>query len=867
MKRFLTFFFMLPALVFGQVWDDFSDGNFTQNPSWSGDISQFEVNEDFQLQLKSEGEDISHLATLFDLQQETEWRFFIKCSFSPSANNNARFYLTSNALNLEGLLNGYFLQFGESGSGDAIELFRQNGETITSICRGIDGFISSSFELWMRVRKDAQGNWTVEADQTGNGAYIQQASGFDNSINSSDYLGVFCKYTSSNADNFYFDDVYAGPFEEDNDPPVVTLVSTTTDKTLDVLFNEALDQESAENPQNYFVSGQIGNPITAESDQENPALVHLTFDRNFPNGEYVTISIENISDLAGNVMLPVEESFVFFTPGVYDIEINEIMADPSPPVAEPDWEYVELYNRTNLPVDLTGWKLIIGTSDKDFENVTIEAGGYLILGDEDAAGDFLFQGPFYGFSSFALTNSGQTIILENPDGAVISTVSYTDEWYGDPNKDEGGWSLEQIDPTNPCGGKNNWTASISPSGGTPGSENSVNAENPDNTPPYANRVELENANTLILHFSEPMDSIYLSDPTVYTVDNNIGYPDSALPVWPDYQKVKLVFGEPFQTSVLYTLTILYSGLSDCAGNAIDLSKSITFGLPEEIQETDIVINEVLFNPSDDYVKGVDFVEIINRSQKILDLKDLLLCTEDEDTGELDSPKEITENGYLFFPGEYLVLTTDPETVKIQYFTENPDAFLQMASLPSYNNDKGVVLLATKGFVRIDRMEYSEEMQYPLLTSVDGVSLERINFDRPSDDPTNWHSAAETVGFATPGYLNSQFSMTVETSDPITIEPEVFSPDSDGKDDVLNILYNFDKTGQNCKINIYDSRGRPVRKLVDNEFIGTEGQFSWDGLTDDNQKAGVGIYVIYVEVYDADGHTEQYKKTAVLGTRF
>lgn len=867
MRSLLLIFLFFPILGFGQVWDDFSDGDFTQNPSWNGDISQFKVNEGQQLQLNAEGEDISHLATSFTMGQETEWRFWIKCPFSPSTNNNGRFYLASDKSNLEGDQNGYFIQFGEAGSNDAIELFRQNGGETTSVCRGTEGLISSSFELWLRVRKTAQGNWTVETDPTGNGAYQLEASGVDNTINSSSYFGLYCQFTSSNSTKFYFDDIYAGPFIIDNEAPELLKIDVKNSTNLDLLFNEAIDPLSAENKQNYFVSGQIANPIIASLDAENPALIHLSFDRDFPNGQQLSISIENIADLAGNVIVPIQEEFTFYMPSVYDIQINEIMADPNPTVGLPDWEYVELFNKTNASINLSGWKLKIGSSEKDFGNVFIKANGYLILGDEEAAGYFLFNGPFYGFSSFALTNAGQILVLQNPDGAVISVVSYTDNWYGDPNKDEGGWSLEQIDPSNPCGGINNWTASVNQFGGTPGAENSVNASNPDIISPYARRVEISDSATLILHFSEPMDSTLLFDVTAYEINNNVGNPESVHPIGPAYQSVELHFENSFEYSLIYTLQIANENLADCAGNLIDFDKTVLFGLPDEIAAFDIIINEVLFNPKDDFIAGVDFVEIYNRSAKILDLKNLLLCTEDEMTGELDSPKEISENGYLFFPAEYLVLTTDPDVVQLQYFSENPDGFIKMASLPAFSNDEGVALLATKGFVRIDRMAYSESMQYPLLTSFDGVSLERINFNRPSDDKTNWHSAAEDFGFATPAYQNSQFGMIIETNDPITIDPEIFSPDSDGKDDIVNIYYQLETEGKNCTINIYDSRGRLVRSLVNNELIGTSGQFSWDGLNDDHQKAAIGIYIIFIELFDPTGNKEHYKKTAVLATRF
>ena len=39
----------------------------------------------------------------------------------------------------------------------------------------------------------------------------------------------------------------------------------------------------------------------------------------------------------------------------------------------------------------------------------------------------------------------------------------------------------------------------------------------------------------------------------------------------------------------------------------------------------------------------------------------------------------------------------------------------------------------------------------------GVSLERISFETPASDPTNWAGGLPSAGYATPGYLNSQSS--------------------------------------------------------------------------------------------------------------
>ena len=74
-----------------------------------------------------------------------------------------------------------------------------------------------------------------------------------------------------------------------------------------------------------------------------------------------------------------------------------------------------------------------------------------------------------------------------------------------------------------------------------------------------------------------------------------------------------------------------------------------------------------------------------------------------------------------------------------------------------------------------------------------MSLERVNPNRPSNERSNWHSAAASVGYATPAYKNSQYSDDLYT-DEITIEPAYFSPDNDGFQDLLDICFNFKNPG-------------------------------------------------------------------------
>lgn len=861
MKQLLTLFCLWPFLLSAQFIDDFSDGNITQNPVWQGNTEKFKINDDLVLQLNDVTEGEALLFTDNNYATNCEWRFWIKLSFSPSGNNNARVYLVADNENFTETGNAYYLQFGESGSDDAIELFRQDGGESFSVCRGEDGLLSSSFDLGIKVIRNEDGLWQIFADENGGENYKLQAEAIDNTHQSTSLFGIYCKYTSSNSSKFYFDNIFCGDIYVDTQAPQVLGLKVKNDSVLKISFDEVLDEASAENVFNYYVDNGIGNPASAMLDTGSETEVELVFSKKFMSGEMNTLSIENITDLSGNTMEKQEFSFMYYLAQPNDLIINEIMADPTPPVNLPEYEYLEIYNTLPFAVSLSDWVLRIGSSDKIFENVEINANAYLIIAKDDAMEDLSDYGNFYGFGSFSLTNSGQDLSLISPQGEMISHISYAGDWYNDEEKMEGGWSIELINPENICSGRENFTASRDVSGGTPGRENSVNSDVVFYPAPI--KFEMLDAKKIQIVFNQMMDSVSTSQVSNYQLQGNINNPFGIFFSGFKPYRVILSFENEFETQKTYQLS-LKKELQNCSGLQMLKDTTIVFGIPQECAAGDVVINEILFNPLGD---GVDFIELYNNSFKVFDLSALKIASirnsppNPPDTGIYD----ISDEAELLMPGAYVCITPSPQIVLEQYFSSNPKGFVKTYPFPSLSNDEGEVLLMNARNIIIDSLHYYEDMHFPLLNYYDGVSLERISFMAPSYDADSWHSAAESVGFATPAYENSQFQ-NPDLQEEISIEPEIFSPDNDGYNDVVSINYSFARPGYVLNIDIYNSSGYPIRKLINNEYISSKGSVFWDGIGDDNSKAPVGIYIIYIKVFDLEGKAKSYKRTVVLGAR-
>jgi hypothetical protein len=865
MRNFFLFTVLVPVGLFAQVSDDFSDGDFTQNPSWTGDASHFTISASSAvpaaqrpaLQLDAPAAGISALSVEQSFTGDLEWQFWVKLSLNTSSGNFARVYLLSDKADLKAPLEGYFLQVG--GSEDSIDFFRQDSLETTWLLRMNKAFTGNSTNsLRFEVHRSREGLWKFYCDSLGG-----QSLNFQGEINEfthpeGSYSGISCHYTSSNTTKFYFDDFYAGPLIVDSIPPALLQAVAINPSEFLLTFNEPVEAESAENASYYEITPDLAHPYEAIR-LLNPAQIYLFFDSEMENGQEYTLKISSIKDLSGNESGLITTPVWYYRVSPYDLIITEIMADPSPPRELPDYEYLELFNRCPVTLNIEGLRLKISSTEHVLPSYSITPGNYLLICDDDAVEVMQHVAPAIGLSSFALTNSGTPVQLIDTAGLTICFLEYDLSWYKDDVKSEGGWSMEMIDADNPCLMEENWTASVNADGGTPGKVNSVAA-------PKESSIKIVNAcclneHELLVEFSESPDSTSAADTGRYTAGPFLGNPDSALPVSPDFRSVRLIFGQDFSPDLTYELSV-NPGLQNCVGNELQAAITSPFALSRAVEPFDIVINEILFNPLGD---GVDYIEIFNRSVKTIDLEELILASVKNSPSELPDTQsvDISASCHVLFPGQYLVLTADPGIVESQYYAEDPGAFLELFSFPSYNNDRGTVLLLKRDGSVIDGMNYSEEMHFLMLLSYEGVSLERISPDRPGTDPSNWHSAAETAGFGTPGYKNSQYLEIGPNEDTLSIQPEIFSPDGDGRDDNLGILYHFDTPGKLITVLIFDANGRLARTLVNNEMPGTQGAYSWDGTLDDRTSAQNGIYVIYMEALGMDGKTRHYKKAGVL----
>ncbi|HXK74299.1 MAG TPA: lamin tail domain-containing protein [Bacteroidales bacterium] len=862
MKQSSILLILLPFLLIfqgqAQIYDDFSGNGFNLSPHWHGDVENFCITPNYELQLNSSSAGNSALWIETDNEGENlEWRFRIKMEFSPSANNFTKFYLLCDSNNLYAdAKRAYFLQFGENGSNDAIELFYESPYGNISICRGNNGIIASAFQLDVKVTKDRNNNWQIFISEDLDGNYHLDSYGYSDSTIYYHSIGFLCQYTTSNKNKFIFDDIYFGPPWIDTIAPKIMSIEQGDDYCqVKIKFSEKINRQTALQLSNYTIeeSGEIAiacQIVTPSYDE-----VILTFASKFKNKRLYHLHVENITDNFGNKMENITFPFSFFVIERNEVLIHEIMADPFPTVGLPPVEYVELFNRLDTDLLLSGWHFQYGTTKRLIPDFKIEKKGFAVLVPMASSSQFGNTINIVPLSMLNIVDAGQPLTLFNQYDEIIHYINFSKKWHDPPYKSNGGWSLEMADPDNPCTGKENWKSSCNERGGTPGEENSILTSNPDVTNPKIVKVVVVDSLTIKVFFSETILMNYEKALRLFEEDGDLEI-ESVEEVPPEHQSLHIRFQQPMRTNTIYTLW-LRDTICDCTGLAVHQGEAWQFGLPQKAEKRDLIVNEVLSNPYGN--TDADFIEIYNRSDKIIDLKTVRIGS--GGTHFPDKSVIICAEGYNLFPKTHLAICKNPSLTASQYICPYPEQLLGNDSLPNFANSSGVVHLTDLTYNEIDKFNYDETMHYALLQSVDGVSLERINYNGETENRNNWKSAAMSAGFATPGYVNSQYSQIIEEDKIITIFPEVFSPDNDGFDDFTQISCSFPESENRVLLQILDEHGNLVKTLANNQICTFKETFIWDGTTDKNRKAPPNLYLVRLQYWNLNGKAK-HKHAAV-----
>jgi hypothetical protein len=1107
----------MPVLSWAQFFDEFSDGNISANPTWQGDVADFQVNVNLQLQLSAPSgtTDTSVIYTDFvsNFSDTVTWRLKWRLNFSPSDNNNGRVYLMSSGSNFN-TAQGYYVRWGENGAADVLKLYRFNGTTSTLIVTGTTVYSTSS-QIALNVVRWPNGNWVLESDPNAGENFVSEGSAIDNTYAASTHFGLWCKYTTSNVANFYFDDVQVDSLISDIEPPTLLSAEATAANIVQLIFSESLDPVSANTAANYIINSGIGQAVSAFLNATNDSIVTLTFGNNFTLAQQYIITVSGVKDLAGNTITTTNQSFYYFlfdTPAYRDIVINEIMADPTPVIGLPEAEFIELYNRGTGAYSLSGATISDASSTATIPtniNHYLLSGEYVVICDIADTALFSAYPKVIGVPSLPAFNNGGDDVILTVGTEIIDAVSYSSAWYQDAVKADGGYTLELINPETPCSGSGNWIASNNPDGGTPGAQNSVYNTDPDVIAPSVKSVSVLSQNELEISFSEPVNSTTVLTINI-SIDNGLTI-DSSIVASNFASSANVYFTPEIDSAQIYTITI--SDISDCVGNVMTQS-AVLFGFGALPEPFDIVINELYPAPDvESLLPQVEFVEIYNRSDKLLRLEGVtisdastsagidaivlfpksyaVICDDnnsflfadsvkiaevgtlpslnntddvitlslngtvidqvtytDDWYGEIDpccttlerkNPNDLCRETDAWFPStntiggtpgfENSVFSTD-ETIfellsasvvslnevelhfsgktdsaslvnasvsignsNLSFASSNPsfstgvfasntdfergkvyeiqvggiedcagfatntfstEVYLHQSGdvilnevlfdptttgsdfvelknttvfdislngwsfgyynpedsliylpfestanvitsaqhlalteapskvindypnavaenvvlndLPSLSNDAGSVMIFDQFNELMDQFDYTADMHFALLDNVDGVSLERISSTEPTNEAYNWHSASSAVNFATPGYENSQHNEAFVAETMVSLTSEFVSPDNDGYQEVVGISYQLTDPGYSISIKVFNDKGYEIKTVTSNELIGASGIINWDGTNDLNEKADIGIHIVYVMLFNLRGTKQEFRLPVVVSSK-
>ncbi len=823
-----------------QLLEDFEDADLNSAPVWTGDLSAFTTSSG---QLKSNyttANSTFFISTGVFLDANFQFEYDCRLLLNTSSLNYTDVYLYADSPNLKTVRNGVFVRAG--GSTDEVSLYKIQNGVESEIIDGKDAVLNNSdnrFKIKVIYQNDtfylyryhyANMEWIKEGVSYYLAPVGQFTTGFKIRQSTSAFFG-----------KHFFDNVYSGPVLKDTTAPLIDSTRYDDQQILCLYFNETVDTTLLVDTSQWVFTKSSKHPNSIQFQNKGRiALVHCA--SVLPDNQWVDLRILNLSDFDANRQ---DTLISFFTlkkemPKSGDILITELMIDPDPPVGLPNSEYIEIHNVSDKYLTLLNCRITDPTSFKVLPNRLLAPDSIMLLN--------LIP---------SLNNASDVITLIAPDSKIIDQVAYSDSWYKDTFRNKGGYSLERIDLTNTCLGADNWKASMSSEGGTPGAINSVNAILPKDTiPPQIIGFRPLMPNKIRIELNEVFDSVTLNS-LVLNIDNNtIQY--SVNYQIPSQRLIELQLPDYLTDTALYQFSI--SGFKDCPGN-VSPKFSISAQMLSVPDKYDIIINEVLFNPRSG---NHDFIELYNRSAKSFDLSELFLV--DFKNARIQNIYPLNPGKLSVGPNTYLLLTEDTSQVCQSYSCPDKALKCQLKRMPSLPDAAGEFALINLQSQILDSLSYSAMWHFSLLSDLNGVSLERLNPNTLDHLQSNWHSAASVYGYATPGAKNSQIILPVKTDKFFNPNSRTLSPDGDGFQDVFVLNYSLPDSDYTATVSVYDLNGRLMTHILNHQSLGSKGDVVWDGLSASGSTLTPGIYIVTIDATSINQIKIREQYTVILCAR-
>ena len=621
-------------------------------------------------------------------------------------------------------------------------------------------------------------------------------------------------------------------------------VITISRKEVNIIFNDSVDAGKA-----VFQSADFDYPLKSFT-QISPTTIYLNFDVELPENGYLTIAYYYLFDKNG------ESNWGFYTmeldygPNTGNalfgsVIFTEIMANPKNASGLPDVEYIEIFNRGDIVLNLSGWKYYYNNKPYNLPKLKINPGEYLAFCNSSKNSLFGDVATVYPIESFpVMNNTGKLLYLEDGDGNLIHFVEYSDKWYADKNKSDGGYSLEVVDTDHVYPSSVNWCASNDVSGGTPGRANSVRRDVADSERVYVSSHYINDDNEAFITFSKFLTP--LSDSHQFLNCYNADIVNFRYDNYPYCDKMAFDFTYPlFGDDQIYDVEL--KDIKCLSGNDFYSPGIIRFDKASMVQKGDVLFSEILFNADDPDIK---FVELYNNSEKFLNLKDIGLAIPDTN-GEFKTVYYLSDNNSLLEPGKYLLISKSPSRIINKYGYNGEPRICLMSKFPALNIKKGRIAIVDKDKNILEYLEYSESLHSTTNKDKTNISIERISFDVTSDVLSNWCSGSESSDFVTPGYAYNADNNTlpVDLSEKTDDKFSLYYPYMTIKDgypeSIFIVRYELEETDNLIDLIVYDSKGIKMCQPYSSAEIMGSGILNVDLSVMANRRVIPGIYIVYI----------------------